>query len=214
MAVASAGPYASLHLAPDRWPRQHPTGCPSCCLFIAHWNTVAALTWAWPSHARWPPLCKYNQMQGRCLHEARHLLLAGRLVLVYTRRQVFEYHSSVQDMMTTTLLHSQCCTSIIISIWVFYDLSQHTRQTTLLDNATISKILYWLYRLTTSFYCNTHPLNGPFSGTTRVSQYQKGKTSQDFTEARDSEWQWHQHMQVCTSLQTDNHSSTPPLSFL
>jgi len=31
-----------------------------------------------------------------------------------------------------------------------------------------------------------------------VSQYQKGKTSLDFTEARDSEWQWHQrgHMQV------------------
>ena len=25
MAVASAGPYASLHLAPDRQPRQHPT---------------------------------------------------------------------------------------------------------------------------------------------------------------------------------------------
>jgi len=38
----------------------------------------------------------------------------------------------------------------------------------------------------------------------------------DFTEARDSEWQWHQlgHMQVCTSLQTDNHASTSLLSFL
>jgi len=58
--------------------------------------------------------------------------------------------------------------------------------------------------------------NGPFSGTTQVSRYQKGKTNVDFTEARDSEWQWHQvgHMQVCTSLQTDNHDSTPPLSFL
>jgi len=35
-----------------------------------------------------------------------------------------------------------------------------------------------------------------------VSQYQQGKTDLDFTEARDSEWQWHQlgHMQVCTSL--------------
>ena len=63
---------------------------------------------------------------------------------------------------------------------------------------------------------HTHPFNGPFSRTTRVSRYQKGKTSLDFTEARDSEWQWHQlgHMQVCTSLQTDNHASTPPLSFL
>jgi len=48
-----------------------------------------------------------------------------------------------------------------------------------------------------------------------VSRNQKGKTNLDFTEARDSEWQWHQlgHMQVCTSLQTDNHASTPPLSF-
>jgi len=37
----------------------------------------------------------------------------------------------------------------------------------------------------------------------------------DFTEARDSEWQWHQlgRMQVCTLLQTDNHASTPPLCF-
>jgi len=48
-----------------------------------------------------------------------------------------------------------------------------------------------------------------------VSQYQKGKTNLDFTEARDSEWQWHPlgHMQVCTSLQADNDASTPPLSF-
>ena len=63
---------------------------------------------------------------------------------------------------------------------------------------------------------NTHPLNGPLSGTTQVSRYQKGKTNLDFTGARDSEWQWHQlgHMQVCTSLQTENHASTPPLSFL
>ena len=60
------------------------------------------------------------------------------------------------------------------------------------------------------------PLNGPLSRTTRVSRYQKGKTNLDFTEAIDSDWQWHQlgHMQVCTSLQTDNHASTPPLSFL
>jgi len=37
----------------------------------------------------------------------------------------------------------------------------------------------------------------------------------DFTEARGSEWQWHQLgcMQVCTLLQTDNHASTPPLFF-
>jgi len=48
-----------------------------------------------------------------------------------------------------------------------------------------------------------------------VGRYQKGKTNLDFTEARDSEWQWHQlgNMQVCTLLQTNNHASTSPLSF-
>ena len=56
-------------------------------------------------------------------------------------------------------------------------------------------------------YCTKHPFNGPLSGTSRVGQYQKGKTNLNFT----GEWQWHQlgHMQVCTSLQTDNHASTP-----
>ena len=65
-------------------------------------------------------------------------------------------------------------------------------------------------------HTHTHPFNGPFSGTTQVSRYQKGKTNLVFTEARDSEWQWHQlgHTQVCISLQTDNHASTSPLSFL
>ena len=49
-----------------------------------------------------------------------------------------------------------------------------------------------------------------------MSRYQKGKTNLDFTEARDSEWQWHQlgHMQICTLLQTNDHASTPLLSFL
>jgi len=48
-----------------------------------------------------------------------------------------------------------------------------------------------------------------------VSRFEKGKTNLDFTEARGSELQWHQlgHMQICISLQTDNHASTPPLNF-
>jgi len=73
-----------------------------------------------------------------------------------------------------------------------------------------------LSKLATYIHTYIHPFNGPFSGTTQVSRYQKGKTNLDFTEARDSEWRWHQlgHMQVCNSLQTDNHASTPPLSFL
>jgi len=64
-------------------------------------------------------------------------------------------------------------------------------------------------------HTHTHPLNGPFSGATWVSRYQKGKTNRNFTEARDSEWQWHQlgHVQIYIALQTDNHASTPPLKF-
>ena len=66
-------------------------------------------------------------------------------------------------------------------------------------------------------YTHIHPFNGLLSGTTRLSRYQKGQTNLDFTEARDSEWQWHQlgHMQtMCTSsLQADNHTNTPSLNF-
>ena len=44
--------------------------------------------------------------------------------------------------------------------------------------------------------------------------YQKGKTNLDLLE-QENEWLWHQlgHMQICTSPQTDNHASIPPLSF-
>ena len=72
-----------------------------------------------------------------------------------------------------------------------------------------------IFCIITNRCTHTHPFNGPLSGTTRVSRYQKGKTNLNFTEARDSEWQWHQlgHMQICTSLQTDNHASTPLLGF-
>ena len=65
-------------------------------------------------------------------------------------------------------------------------------------------------------HTHTHLFKGPLSGTTWFSRYEKGKNNLNFSEARDSEWQWHQlgHMQVCILLQTDNHTSTPPLCFL
>jgi len=51
---------------------------------------------------------------------------------------------------------------------------------------------------TAPYHTHARAFNGPFSGTTRVSRYQKGKTNLDFTEARGSEWQWHQlgHMRL------------------
>ena len=57
-------------------------------------------------------------------------------------------------------------------------------------------------------YLNTHTHTH-----VQISWYQKVKTNLDFTEARDSEWHQLGHMQVCTSLQTDNHASTPPLIY-
>ena len=78
-----------------------------------------------------------------------------------------------------------------------------------LFNVAGTLAIYMVKYFATHTHTHAHPFNGPFSGTTQVSRYQKGKTSLDFTEARDSEWQWHQlgHVQVCTSLQTDNHTS-------
>jgi len=50
-----------------------------------------------------------------------------------------------------------------------------------------------------------------------VSRNQKGKPFWILLEQQMTGWQWHQldHMQIiCTSLQTDNHTSASPLSFL
>ena len=70
--------------------------------------------------------------------------------------------------------------------------------------STVNELNY-LYIHT--YHTTLQTFNDPYSGTTRVSRYRKGKTNLDFTEL--SEWQWHQlgHIQVCTSLQTDNHAS-------
>ena len=84
--------------------------------------------------------------------------------------------------------------------------SFRTFQAWVLDLSLKSKLV-WVHTL-------THPFNGPFSGTTQVRLYQKGKTNLDFTEARDSEWQWHQlgRMQVC-SRQITTPAPHHPLSF-
>jgi len=61
-----------------------------------------------------------------------------------------------------------------------------------------------------------HPFNGFFSTTTWVSWHQKGKPFWILLEQEMMGWLWHQldHMQIiCTSLQTDYHASTSPLSF-
>jgi len=58
-------------------------------------------------------------------------------------------------------------------------------------------------------HTHTYPFNGPLSGTTRVSRYQKGKTNLDFTEAGESEWQWHQLGHICKSAPRSRQIITP-----
>ena len=61
-----------------------------------------------------------------------------------------------------------------------------------------------------------HPFDSRFSRITWVSWYQKNKPFRILMKQEMLGWQWHQldHMQIIrTSLQTDNHSNIPPLSF-
>ena len=70
-------------------------------------------------------------------------------------------------------------------------------------NKTERRKWYSYFELT-----HTHTFNGSFSRTTRVSRYQKGKTNLDFTEARDSEWQWHQ-LGMCKSAPRSRQITMP-----
>ena len=123
---------------------------------------------------------------------------------------------AVQCQLITLLLHHMYSTVQYMShrtIWRLGCTLKHRCNVTTFD---ISKSI--LNPITSGQLCqaaayssqHTHTFNGPISRSRQEIWYKKGKTNLDFTEARESEWQWHQlgYMQVCTSLQTDNHAST------
>jgi len=61
-----------------------------------------------------------------------------------------------------------------------------------------------------------HPFDSLFSWTTWVSWHQEGKPFWILVKQEMMGWQWHEvdHMLIIfTSLQTDNHASTSPVSF-
>jgi len=68
----------------------------------------------------------------------------------------------------------------------------------------------------THTHTHSHHLTALYPGLTRWAGTRNVKPIWILLKQRDGEWQWHQlwHMQVCTSLQTDNHTRTLPLSFL
>ena len=70
--------------------------------------------------------------------------------------------------------------------WIIYLYWSNSSQLKCLDMLPCDLSLITLSLIT---HTHTHPFSGPFSGTTRVSRYQKDKTNLDFIEARDNEWQ-------------------------
>ena len=71
----------------------------------------------------------------------------------------------------------------------FIDPAVHTMQSvskSQTKNLLVVKLSHKTVFLYMYTHTHTHPFNSPFSGTTQVSRYQKGKTNLDFTEARDS----------------------------
>ena len=85
-----------------------------------------------------------------------------------------------------------------------------------IKRARVCVYIYWTVIVTTDVcvslaphtHTHTHPFNGPLSRITWVSRYQRGKTNLDFTEARDSEWQWHQ-LGMCKSAPHSRQITTP-----
>ena len=155
-----------------------------------------------------PPDIANDKLLQQFRYRIRHLALTASFLPVtdYNLNSWWHWHTA-----TSMTKNKQNLNELLLCWWQHFQwIKVHklgTLQERIVEIPTNNSQRIWLQY--------THTFNGPLSGTTRVSRYQKGKINLDFTEARDSEWQWHQlgYMQVCISLQTDNHASTPPLSF-
>jgi len=150
----------------------------------------------WP--CRWAIMCSWL-LCGVYSAEMSHEVL---LLLWWIQHQLVKRTSSMGKWLVHSIFTNRCATF------------QSTKTIFICLLMLLSVADFFTYWNKSQIHTHTR-LAALFSGITWVSQYQKGKTSLDFTKV-DIEWQWHQlgHMQVCTSLQTDNHASTSPLSFL
>ena len=120
------------------------------------------------------------------------------LVLESMREQLewiylFQHEATISCMWTAdfTLSLDECGLLQSACLSVHWNISKTCQNFTIFSEVMLT-LPQW--------YTHTHPFDGPLSRTTWVSKRQ---------------WQWHQlrHMQICTSLQTNNHASTLPLSF-
>ena len=102
-----------------------------------------------------------------------------------------------------------CALSVSVFSRIISSTSAYGSRPVLVSHATRSALVQagpGLYNH--AYHTPVYPFNGPLSGTTRVSRYQKGKTNLDFTEARDSEWQWHQRA-ICKSAPRSRQITMP-----
>jgi len=174
--------------------------------------------------------CGYRYCS-HCFHKQRQLLLTGAC----SSALVFAVASSSPAPFVSSdgfaFLASSTLSSAVSAASSGFLCCEHTHTHTHTQSSTVrwptltlcytaSSYKLLSYSLVAICLCkgctHTHPFNGPLYGTTWVVRYQKGKTNLDFAEASDSEWGRNPlgHMQVCTSLQTDNHASTTSLGFL
>ena len=108
MAVASAGPYASLHLAPDRQPRQHPTaqflpvGCPSCCPT----NSVKALK-ASQSYLQQTKYFIFGKFKDKeIINDSR---MATRLLVMQTKTSCMKLYNNILLVQSNSSMHHYDC---------------------------------------------------------------------------------------------------------
>jgi len=110
--------------------------------------------------------------------------------MYYTRELKFSLWSLKQSQKAACRIHSLLHTNAYYTRFHGNTIRYNTIPDAILTCAQKPTWVSLIYS-TEHTHAHTHPpFNGPLSGTTQVSRYQKGKTNLDFTEARDSEWQW------------------------
>jgi len=95
---------------------------------------------------------------------------------------------------------------ISAAVWPIF-----TKLGTMVQNGSLNHSLtHTRTHARTHTHTHTPPFNGPLSGRTRVSRHQKGKINLDFTEARNSEWQWNPCQHPTAQFFTGRMPFLPP----
>jgi len=141
-----------------------------------------------------------SERDAGCLHNSRlrmvqlmplHLQTPSSLAS-FKFRLVFPFWYQLTQVVHEKRPLNRCSSSSFDLYWLIvrFISSQKMLQKNSNDNRTraarLEKLTWLTYNENKSRKTHTHPFNGPFSRTTRVSRYQKGNTNLDFTEARDS----------------------------